>query len=1588
MEVRVTHRFLLGIGLIIATMPGSAWGAPKDGTARGLDVFIQAPTEIPAGTSLPVQVRVFGFPTIGTLRPLAGATVEATWDPESLGRSVAKLPTPVTITCDQEGRGHLDIEVPQCQGSPVLLVAARLAGHERIRSVMVKLTPRYELDLRTSDTAVVPGGAISAWVMMRDRTTGGPAAGKAVDVVLKEGGLVRSSRRLTTDRAGAASVELKIPWVDDPEARWVLWARTALGHGDEVETQATLFVREETPQIPTLKVHWTTRKASPGARASYAIQVRDGAGHGLAGLGVRVWVGPKGTDAPTDDKAWNQASTEVRSDADGNALLTVETPRTVSPRGSSLTVVGKATVEGHSLVDRDTMDLVTPAPELELRPELGVLLPGQRQRLFLHTTFDGKPIATEVGLDGHDLHARVRTNRRGWGEAFWQVPVDLGAKVPDEAAAGCAGQVAATVRVRWLEGMGKPFNRCVGVDRDAVAVVRPDRPMVEAGANLGVRILGAKGSASLAMQGAGHGAGHSAWLAESSQGATITLPASARGPWTITATGLSLPEDRHVLGARVLVLPKPMPRLVARRGPEHARPGGMISVQAVLDDGQGRPLAGSVGAVVFDKMGGTHPERLLALDTRRTLAAEADIEESDIDGFLGGDPAFDSERWAALAGDVPNPPKPAFDPQATIEQTVKEEFRRIVQSLEGAIFESSSDPERLRDVRVRTATGYALNPEMLTLVTEAMGEAPVTPGGEPWLLADLMSIDRQVNFDTVARRVARLKLFNLLSSVRSYLFDRKIDRDEPALRDGNALLRRMVRDETLSSGDLLDPWGHGMQFVRSHEARIPFLSTVPGFRLVSAGPDGRFGSPDDVRDPFQRVLASKTPYASAVDEDRLVDAKWDMQVGEETIESWKALLEELTGQALGGEATGVGGLGLVGTGAGGGGYGQDAAGQVRRRERSIDPGSAHWLPPMRTDEQGRVSLRVPLGDAETTWQIVLVAIPDGGLPATASVEAETALPLSVRADAGATWTAGDEVDVALRVRNRTDKSLSVALRISASGSVLLVDGKAAKQTLSVAARSATTTTVRVRALGAGTGVLDASVEAAGHSDRIRHEWPTKAAGEVFTAENVAWVETSATVAVPAGTQANPAQGPARLVLEKGIEPALASALDALTPDSLSGLRALADALEVTARIAAWALVRGGETHPLAVRARHIAGQLKARPELEASPKPKRKGQDSWEQPLLARARIWAAIANPDKVSKANQPECPSAKALSLSTALDWLALARHAERSDEDACWAGLRASVLNQLGSENHPLALAKAVLAFIETPSQVPVVMALARRLLASASVRADGALVLPEPLVRDRAARSIIMAALLRSSRTWAADRTALPSRLVARLYLERDVTGGYGSAEATRHAVLSLLETENPASAATEIRYAELSPKGKVLRQGVLQLRDDRTATLALLPETESVRIQSSAPGLLARSQRPLFRSFFRPVDPSASPLHLDLLMPQAPVRGTVASLQVTVRHELGRSVPITVRIPLPPGVALAERIEKIAQIQGAIYLRTELDGDALPRVMTVPLRFGLAGKLTMPEATARITNDQVAPARSPARPLLVMPGPPA
>jgi hypothetical protein len=250
------------------------------------------------------------------------------------------------------------------------------------------------------------------------------------------------------------------------------------------------------------------------------------------------------------------------------------------------------------------------------------------------------------------------------------------------------------------------------------------------------------------------------------------------------------------------------------------------------------------------------------------------------------------------------------------------------------------------------------------------------------------------------------------------------------------------------------------------------------------------------------------------------------------------------------------------------------------------------------------------------------------------------------------------------------------------------------------------------------------------------------------------------------------------------------------------------------------------------------------------------------------------------------------------------------------------------------------------------------------------------LPAPASSHRASRALVFAALLRAA-SLGKPAAAGPDKLLGWLRVQRDAKGSYGGALATLAAVRALLggpaEDTRPAT-------VTVTMEGGATRE--VQVGPNATVEVPLGPKALSVQLGLTGPGVLARLVRPGVRSWSSPPDSSSSPIALDLTWPPNARAGHKGVLRVSVSSRGRKAMTADVRIPLPPGVALAEKTEGVRQIQGQLVVRLALDDSGTETLLELPIRFGLAGRFTVPEARARSAFEESARSIAPARPLVV------
>lgn len=1549
----------------------SAEGQKSDPAARGLDLYIHAPSSAAPGGAFELAVEAFGFPTVTRAVPLAGATIEAGWDPEKLDGQPA--PKAVTVTTDAGGRARVVVPVPD--GVPAdlsLLVDLRHGDHVRSHALNVRRASDSTVELHVADHRVVPTSTISAWVRVVG-VAGQPLGGTPIVVELEEGGVARHREKLVTDKGGLAMARVPIPRIDEP-----VWSWTLSAHVDRPSAQATkigLVPREENPGTPTLAAGFDAARAGglrPGEKSKFSIRVLDATRSPVADQRVTYWLGAKGVEAPKDDNEWKKLAIVATTDGAGTVSGSYTAPTLVRHGGTSARLLVRTELEGHELRVEGDVAIGMAQPALTVTPEVTALVPGIPQELAI-TMLDGKGNGVEGTFDvtADGLSARVTTNADGEGGVKWNVPKVVGAS---RNTGPCAGGVAAAVTVRpvgnipALAGERDAFVTCVSVDRDAEGIVRVEPTIARAGEKVRVTLTrgraGKRGASVLAAS-ARHPQAMAAWLDGRDDGSAVgelTLPADAgSGVWTLSLAGPDGARAASVASTSLFVVPTTLPLLEVKRVGGRAAPGGKVEIEGRLTDGHGRPLQGSISAVVVDAFGGGNAN-VSGLDTRTMLCAQLG-HPSSCELVLERDPSTEAFRKTIGSRFGGGAIGPLNDPGAHASEDLTKTFGEVLRSLEGAVFEAANTPQTLLDVSRRDkATGlWSFNPELMTLATEAMSEPPMTPGGEKLTLSDLFAVDPQVTFDNVARRLSRLKLFRVLAAIRQERNARNLDPDEPVFKDPNALVRRLVRKGSLTEDALLDPWGGTIQFVKStaNAAPVPFINVIRGWELHAPGPDGIVGTGDDVRDPFERVVRSGTPYAKATDEDKLVDARWDMVVSEETVNSWSTVLEEVTGTKLGG--LGISGMGAGGGGGAGGGIGIGNVGTIGhgsgagRASSGISSGDAYWVAPIRTDAEGRVHLSIPLGDVETTWQIALIGVADGAGPASATLDLPSDLPLSARVAGGARWVEGDVVDTDIIVRNRANVAARARVGVKAEGAAA-VEGPSEKS-VDVPAHGARSVHVRVKAQRSGEGILVVTTRADGMpEDVLRHAWEIVPPGEMRVLTKTSWVEgrKELVLALDHGYRL---AGTPKVVLERGYDDSVAAALDSLEPERQTSTAALADAYEASVRIERWALSRPNPRHKALAGIAHRMGErslgrFTAFAALDTKTKTTRFQQTS---EVLDR-RVRQLTRTPSSM-RGEAALCPPADAGSEALELE------PAPTPDVLPCWGAYVSDATYAVEHSGDPERIALAILSLAEREHRAALATSLVEQLRTMVHLHSGGEMLGASGL-NDRASRAIVYAALLRAQRFGHSPASA--DALFSRIAVLRDVTGGYGSSRATLAVLRALLSSQLEGKGTTRARVM-----GRTI-----DVPESGDVSVPIPEGALSVWVETEGPGIIARFERPVLRLWSRPPPPASSPVSLDVVWPSDVRAGATALLRLVVRHGRDEVLDVDTRVPLPPGATLAAPTEGAAQLQGVLAVRRTVSSTGA--VIEVPMRFALSGTMTAPEANARLTRAPTAPAVAPAR----------
>lgn len=1052
-----------------------------------------------------VVYRVDGIAELSALRARAGQPeprVRARY--ESLREDIAPGPWVVVDPHHraQPGGFVVSIPVPRSAAGESLLVFELDA---RRIEIPLALEEGESLEFRADRRFYQAGEVIHLWSLAREEGTGRPLAGREVPFRLEGMGPQRDETA-TTDDSGVAHVTFPIP----AEARsGSLQASSWLGSD---AYRLALEVGQRSRESLLVDVDVGDDPVPPGASFEAKVRVRSASGAAVGGARVTVTVG-------------GLEPVQGTTGRDGYARVRVRAPAFLRDETGGVSLAVEAAHRAHGRADAHTFVVLAIPQTLGISAVAGHggLLADQPSPLYV-TVLDATgtpPAPLEVTVRGPGF---ARGEMRVTSDVHGLVRVDPRVATIDAArygsAAGCEGRLAVSYEIS-VEGPAASTTRvCVPLLEDVEVRPEVQSPVAAPGETVEVRLTRrGRAEPTLVMLVAEDGQVERSQI---SMERTVRFEAPPTlGFMRVIARTLSGPgsdvETAFGVGAADGFLVRPAAPSFIRAEPTqdifqvrgtasvavHTRPGaprGWIAVDV-------RDLA---------QHGGEVPFRLdfLRAGFRRALL---DPDTVELDRLLRATLAHRLSETYRPPVAAPLIARRGVEVSYETAPPLRDPVRAAREHVRRGLGEAFRHLESRLKAGDEITTGEGARREFAA--DALVGSGVETLDGRATTPAELEASDPSFSFEAAARRVARERLWKVLSGLIQY--SRPEDEGGAGTQEPPARwISTLVQAGALDAQDIRDPWGGAIGW-RTRPAGVPPLSgatldETPAF----PGPDGRLGTADDIVDPLARVVPEGTPYALASGEDDLMARIAILAPGGEALQ---AMLEEFSrmtqamrdaerGDIAGasatlgiGESFGFGGLGLRGTGRGGGGSGSGHGYGRGRSSRSpsirmgnvgtvghgggslLDvvredfPGTLHFIPSLPLDASGQTEVTFDLADAATTYLVEVVHWREDGWTWSTSTRVRVEQPLVVDAPVPRYATEGDVLVLPVRAQNRSGSPLTVTLAVEGEGlSVPRIDIHGGTIPPSEAlAREATLT------LHAGEGALIVRADAGSVTDATR-----------------------------------------------------------------------------------------------------------------------------------------------------------------------------------------------------------------------------------------------------------------------------------------------------------------------------------------------------------------------------------------------------------------------------------------------------------------------------------------------------------------------
>jgi hypothetical protein len=1119
-------------------------GLAKILLARAHETALSTSAEFFAGSTAELACKVQGVKSLTETVPLVADVAVELVGGDGKARPLYEGKT------SNEGVARVSFRVPEVPpGQYTLQVKTRSAFGEETLKHGVKIASAPKVLVTTDKPLYQPGQTIHLRALALRAFDLAPAASQPLvfEVEDAKGNKVYKKELQTSEFGIAASDFALADEVNAGEYR----IRAILGdHRSEKAVTVKKYV------LPKFKVALKTDKSFylPKETVKGTLQADYFFGKPVAEGKVEI-------DASTFDVAFKKFTTfKGTTDKNGHLKFEVTLPDYF---------VGHPLAKGDAIVKLDAkltdtadhVEAVTrtyPVSDQPIRvsflPEGGRIIPGLENRIFVATLYpDGSTAACQVEVvlgqkaEGKPV-ASLRTNATGLAE-FTLTPK------PEQLRAGGHGQQVVEMlggtQQRWGPNNVLDLSVRASDDKGAKAtataalsaeplgenvLLRLDKVICKGGETLRLDVLTSAGMPTVYVDVVkSRQTMLTRWLdvKDGKAATSLDLPEYVFGTLEVHAYQI-LSTGEVVRDARVVYV-NPASELRVKVSPDREvyTPGAQGAIRFEVTDAKGKPAPAALGVLIVDeavyalqeiqpgleKVFFTLQEELLKPQAQAVYKPGENLETIVRQEEV---PAAKQQAAQALLSAVrpKAPPRWQVDPAVDRRRKFDEQLAQVGFGL----YQYASSQASVL-VQERRTGKWVFRPDLLraAINSGSLGrELLRDPLGGDLTLERLASLESGFAAEKFGVAVTRARMFHVFSQI-IHLANNNQAR---WLKGGKWTLPADVLTTAArnAGSDLFakDAWGRDIKLVKrsAKEKNTTGHAQFDDVVLASAGPDGKFGTADDV--VFQGVDHGVEGWA------------WwrlgrDLTASDRTRARRQIMFDmwfERGANQFGMLGAPRGGLGAVrpAMAGGGGGFGGGMPAPMAKaaekseappadspatatsapageaplmRLREYFPETLLWRPALITDDAGRATLEVPFADSITTWRLSASASSRGGQLGGATAPLRVFQDFFVDLDLPVALTQNDEVAFPVAVYNYLKTPQTVTLELKPEAWFDLIDAAGAKRSLKLEQGQVTSVRFRIKARKVGTFPLTVEARGSKMSDAIKRQIEVVPDGKAF-----------------------------------------------------------------------------------------------------------------------------------------------------------------------------------------------------------------------------------------------------------------------------------------------------------------------------------------------------------------------------------------------------------------------------------------------------------------------------------------------------------